>query len=322
MTSSVAVIIPTYNHAHYLAAAIESSLKQTPPPREVIVVDDGSRDDPAAVTALYPSVKLIRQENQGLAAARNTGMRASSSQYLVFLDADDQLLPDALAKQLELFAEHPDCGMVYGSYCYVDAVTREITNATPFPPGEDPFATFLRCNCIGMHATVMYRRDRLEAAGAFDPTLRACEDYDVYLRMARDYAIAARPDMMAEYWQHDGNMSRDSAMMLRSVLGVLRRYRSAADERPEWRAAVREGEARWIRFYADTWLTTLLANRRAAAIMPLLGQAVGITKIAPRALPASAMRMAIGHARQMAGAARSALRRRLTQRAGGPNGPA
>lgn len=322
MSSSVAVIIPTYNHAHYLAAAIESALGQTTPPREVIVVDDGSKDDPAAVTARYPSVKLVRQENQGLSAARNTGMRASSSEYLVFLDADDQLLPDALAKQLELFAEHPDCGMVYGAYCYVDAVTREISSVALFPPGEDPFATFLRCNCIGMHATVMYRRDRLEAAGAFDPGLRACEDYDTYLRMSRDYAIAARPDVMAEYWQHDGNMSRDSAMMLRSVLSVLRRYRSAADERPEWRAAVRDGEARWVRFYADTWLMTFLANRRAAKIGPLLGQAVGISKIAPRALPASVMRMAVGNARQAARTARAALRRSRAQRAGGPNGPA
>lgn len=252
MAARVAVIIPTYNHAHYLAAAIDSALAQTVPPAEVIVVDDGSRDDPAAVTARYPTVKLIRQENQGLSAARNTGMRAADSEYLVFLDADDQLLPDALAKQLELFAQHPDCGMVYGSYCYVDAVTREITPAPLFPPGEDPFATFLRCNCIGMHATVMYRADRLEAVGAFDASLRACEDYDAYLRMSRNYAIAARPEMMAEYWQHDQNMSRDTAMMLRSVLGVVRRYRAAADERPEWRTAVREGEARWIRFYSDT----------------------------------------------------------------------
>ncbi|MBS0490533.1 MULTISPECIES: glycosyltransferase family A protein [unclassified Phenylobacterium] len=322
MAARVAVIIPTYNHAHYLAAAIDSALAQTVPPAEVIVVDDGSRDDPAAVTARYPTVKLIRQENQGLSAARNTGMRAADSEYLVFLDADDQLLPDALAKQLELFAQHPDCGMVYGSYCYVDAVTREITPAPLFPPGEDPFATFLRCNCIGMHATVMYRADRLEAVGAFDASLRACEDYDAYLRMSRNYAIAARPEMMAEYWQHDQNMSRDTAMMLRSVLGVVRRYRAAADERPEWRTAVREGEARWIRFYSDTWLMNLLENRKAAGLAPLMRQAVGITQISPRALPASAARMAIANTRRRVQSARSALRRRLAQRAGGPNGPA
>jgi len=322
MSASVAVIIPTYNHAHYLAAAIESALGQTAPPSEVIVVDDGSRDDPAAVTAAYPSVKLIRQENQGLSAARNTGMRAASSEYLVFLDADDQLMPDALAKQLELFAQHPDCGMVYGSYCYVDAVTRQITPVSVFPPGEDPFATFLRCNCVGMHATVMYRADRLEAVGAFDASLRACEDYDTYLRMSRNYAIVARPEMMAEYWQHDQNMSRDTAMMLRSVLGVVRRYRTAADERPEWRAAVRDGEARWIRFYSDTWLMNLLANRKAAGLAPLMRQAIGITRIAPRALPASAARMAISNAREGLRSARSAFRRRRAQRAGGPNGPA
>ena len=78
MAARVAVIIPTYNHAHYLAAAIDSALAQTVPPAEVIVVDDGSRDDPAAVTARYPKVKLIRQENQGLSAARNAGAAVGS----------------------------------------------------------------------------------------------------------------------------------------------------------------------------------------------------------------------------------------------------
>ena len=128
--------------------------------------------------------------------------------------------------------------------------------------------------------------------------------------------------MMAEYWQHDQNMSRDTAMMLRSVLGVVRRYRAAADERPEWRTAVREGEARWIRFYSDTWLMNLLENRKAAGLAPLMRQAVGITQISPRALPASAARMAIANTRRRVQSARSALRRRLAQRAGGPNGPA
>ncbi len=92
--------------------------------------------------------------------------------------------------------------------------------------------------------------------------------------------------------------------------------------RPEWRTAVREGEARWIRFYSDTWLMNLLENRKAAGLAPLMRQAVGITQISPRALPASAARMAIANTRRRVQSARSALRRRLAQRAGGPNGPA
>ncbi len=82
MNASVAVVIPTHNHAHFLAAAIDSVLAQTVPPAEVIVVDDGSRDDPAKVTRHYPLVKLIQQSSQGVSAARNAGVAAAASEYL------------------------------------------------------------------------------------------------------------------------------------------------------------------------------------------------------------------------------------------------
>lgn len=312
MSSTVAVIIPTYNSAHYLAAAIESALGQTSPPHEIIVVDDGSRDDPAAVTAAYPSVKLLRQTNQGVSAARNTGVAAATSDYLVFLDADDQLLPETLAKNLEQFAAHPDCGMVYGSYYYVDAQTRKITDYTFMPPGEDPFATLLRGNCIGMVAAVMFRRDVYQAVGGFDASQRASEDYDLYLRIARRYGVVGRPDVMTEYWQHGGNASRDNAFMLRWVLDVLRRYRDDAQARPEWRAAIRQGEANWVRFYADTWVANLRTGG-VAQLGPLMKQALGITRIAPTALARSAVRAAKWEARLKVRRVRRALRDRSAQ---------
>src|SRR5690348_130160 len=112
----VSVVITTYNHARFLGEAIESVLAQTVPPFEVIVVDDGSTDDPAAVVRRYPQLRLIRQRNQGLAAARNTGWRASGGSYLVFLDADDRLLPNALAANLRRLAEWPECAFAYGAY--------------------------------------------------------------------------------------------------------------------------------------------------------------------------------------------------------------
>src|SRR3712207_4601210 len=104
----VSIVIPCYNQAHFLGEAIESVLAQTYPHFEVVVVDDGSTDNTEAVAARYPGVRCIRQENQGLAAARNTGIRRSNGSYLVFLDADDRLLPNALEVGLKHLKEHPE----------------------------------------------------------------------------------------------------------------------------------------------------------------------------------------------------------------------
>ena len=105
---SVAVIIPTYNHARYLADAISSAIAQTRPADEIIVVDDGSTDNPATVVDRFPGVHFIQQENRGRSAARNAGLRTCTSSHVVFLDADDRLLPNAIEDGLSCAAEHPD----------------------------------------------------------------------------------------------------------------------------------------------------------------------------------------------------------------------
>ena len=92
----VSVVIPSYNHARYLGAAVESVMAQTVRDVEIVIVDDGSTDDTREVAARYPQAKYIYQPNQGLSAARNTGIKHSSGRFLVFLDADDLLLPHAL----------------------------------------------------------------------------------------------------------------------------------------------------------------------------------------------------------------------------------
>src|SRR4029450_4466979 len=108
------VIIPCYNQAHFLHEAIESALAQTYSHREILVVDDGSTDDTAKVTAGYAMVRYIRQENSGVSAARNTGLKQSRSEYLVFLHADDRLLPEALEIGVNYLREHPDCAFAAG----------------------------------------------------------------------------------------------------------------------------------------------------------------------------------------------------------------
>src|SRR5262245_20343133 len=167
-TSPVSIVITTYNHARFLPEAIESALAQTFRPCEVIVVDDGSSDDPGSVVSRYPQVQLIHQSNQGLSAARNTGWQAAHGRYVVFLDADDRLLPEALASNLQRFHERPECAFVYGSYFYVDASGKQ-RNAPPTALiGDDAYAAFLKGNCVTMNAAVMYRRDLLEEVCGFD----------------------------------------------------------------------------------------------------------------------------------------------------------
>ncbi len=265
----VSVVIPTYNHAHFLGEAIESAQAQAGVPTEVIVVDDGSEDDPAAVVRRYPGLRLIRQENSGLSAARNTGWRNATGRFVRFLDADDRLMPNALHTNLQCFAASPRYGFVYGGYRFIGADGRVGKRASFVEIGSDPFESFLRGNVIGMHATVMYRRDVLEEAGGFDPRLRACEDYDLYLRISRLHPVAFTRDCIAEYRIHDGNMSRDLPFMLHWALSVLDKQRPAIVGRPEYLAAYRDGVRGWRRFYAEQQLRRAWHERRPASIRDL-----------------------------------------------------
>src|SRR5215212_9805350 len=112
----VSIIIPCYNQAYFLGEAIDSILAQGYPHFEIVVVDDGSTDNTAEVAARYLEVRCIRQDNRGQASARNTGLHQSRGSYLVFLDADDRLLPSALQEHLECMKEHPERAFVSGHY--------------------------------------------------------------------------------------------------------------------------------------------------------------------------------------------------------------
>ena len=116
--SRLSVIIPSYNRAAFLPEAIESLLSQTYPEFEIVVVDDGSTDETKEVCDRYPTVQYIYQNNQGVSAARNTGIRASKGEYLLFLDSDDCLLPKAVEIGLNCINAHPEVGFVFGSYIF------------------------------------------------------------------------------------------------------------------------------------------------------------------------------------------------------------
>lgn len=249
-SDSVSVVIPSHGHGHYLAEAIESVLAQSHLPLEIIVVDDGSPDDTAEVASAYPSVRLLRQSRAGLAAARNRGLEAVRSRYVAFLDADDVLLPDALLAGWRAFGERPEAAFVAGAHRRVDGAGRPLPRpAAPRLGDEDPYLAFLRGNWVGMHAAVLYRTDVVVREGGFCGELPACEDYDLYLRIARDRPVHQHDAVVAEYRIHGANMSADVPLMLGSVLAVLGRQLPHVVDVPQREQALREGLHNWSRYY-------------------------------------------------------------------------
>src|SRR5436190_4105786 len=268
--ANVGVVITTYNHAHFLGKAIESVLAQTEAAAEIIVVDDGSIDDAAGVVARYDSVRLLRQANQGLAVARNAGLAAIKTDKVIFLDADDRLFPNAVAAGLGCFARAQECGFVYGGYRQISLNGQRHIDNHYRAIGTEPYLDLLRCNVVGMHGAVMYDTAKLIKSGGFDPTLRRCEDYDVYLRMSRLFPVASHPQLVAEYFWHGGNMSANHREMLDWVLQVHHQQLPHAAENPEAADAWRDGQRRWRDVYVGQLLTEArrhwAAHHRTAAI--------------------------------------------------------
>ena len=241
----VSVVIPCYRQAHFLDEAIESVLAQSYPHFELVVVDDGSDDNTAAIAGTYPGVRYIRQRNAGLSAARNTGLRHSLGKYLVFLDADDRLLANALEAGLQCFTSHPESAFVYGHSRFVrfDGSPMRGRPQQPVNVDGDYYLALLRGAPIMAPASVMYRREIFELVGGFDPSLSPAADYDLYYRIARQFPVHCHEQTIVEFRRHDANMTRDFDVMLKYNLTAFRaqrRYvRRSAERREAYQAGIR-----------------------------------------------------------------------------------
>jgi len=250
MNRLVSIIIPCYNQGHFLGEAIESVLRQTYRHFEVIVVDDGSTDDTAEVAARYRQVRCIRQENEGVSAARNTGLGESRGRYVVFLDADDRLLPNALELGVDCLRACPDCAFVFGQRRYIE------TDGSPLPTSEQPcvdtehYVALLRWCFMSVGAEI-FRRSVLESVGGFNVALPASEDYELYLRIARTHPIRCHSNVVVECRKHGQNVSRDYGLMLSSGISVVRSQRPyvAGDKMRE--SAYEAGLQRLRRHYGE-----------------------------------------------------------------------
>lgn len=222
MSGDVSVVIPVYNRADLLPRSIESVLAQTCPARETIVVDDGSGDGSADVASRYDgAVRVIRQQNQGVAAARNAGIRAASGEWVAFLDADDALLPQAIASNLACATAHPEAGVIYGDAVVVDPEGRtESLFLDGKPPAEGwVFDRLLNSGFINCSA-VMVRRHALLEAGLFRAGMRHAEDYELWLRLARRCEFARVPGPIAIYYRQPSGLSLNHLGMARGEVSI------------------------------------------------------------------------------------------------------
>ena len=235
----VSLIIATFNHARFLGAAIDSALAQTLGAVDVIVVDDGSTDDTPAVLARYAGrVRVLRQPNRGLAAARNAGLAAARGTYVAFLDADDVMAPTKLAAQLEMLERSPTIGWTYCDVLIETVATRTtVTASERFGYAARAldgwlFPELIHGNFIPAIAP-MIRRTALDAAGGFDERLTALEDWDMWLRLSLIAEARYTPAVLVTYRIRPGGMSEDRARMDRNrfcVLDKINRTRPVALE--------------------------------------------------------------------------------------------
>jgi glycosyltransferase involved in cell wall biosynthesis len=224
---SVSLVIAAFNHARLLGEAIDSALAQTLGGVEIIVVDDGSTDDTPSLLARYADrVRVIRQDNRGLSAARNTGLAAARGTYVAFLDADDVLAPTKLAEQRSVLERAPTLGWTYCDVRIETVATgAAVTASERFGYATRPrdgwiFPELVHGNFIPAIAPLV-RRTALEAAGGFDESLTALEDWDLWLRLSLIAEARYTPAVLATYRVQPHGMSADRSRMDRNRFRVL-----------------------------------------------------------------------------------------------------
>jgi len=236
----VTVIIPAFQSGRFIETAVASVVAQSMHSWECIVVDDGSTDDTAgrvrAAAAQEPRIRLLSQDNRGLPAARNAGLRAARGEFIQFLDADDRIAHTKLARQLALLVADPSLDLVHGEARYFDDEHPERLRRTIGPAdrvglpaisgrGEPLVARLLRGNIMVVEAPLVRRR-LLDAVGAFDEGQRYLEDWDLWLRCAlAGAAFLFDPGEAGHSFVrvHASSMSADRREMLRAEFELRRR---------------------------------------------------------------------------------------------------
>lgn len=221
----ISVVVPTYNSKQTILETINSVLEQTFTDFELIVINDGSTDNTLELLENIKDtrLKIYSYDNGGLSAARNRGIVRSTGEFISFVDADDLWTKDKLELQFQALQNNPQAGVAYSwTICMGN-------DGSSFHPGvSESFAgnvypNLLVCNFIGSGSNVLIRKEAIESVGYFDETLKSCEDWDYWLRLAPKYDFVVVPQPQIIYRLSSGAMS--------SKLDVMQKYQNLVLER-------------------------------------------------------------------------------------------
>ena len=233
MRAQIDVVIPAFNAKAYLTETLQSVAQQGDVLAQIIVVNDGSTDHTAACVRQFAgahpqmNIVLVEQANLGLSAARNTGIRKSTAPYIAFLDADDLWQAHKLDTQLQLFLSSvdPKLGVVYTGYSLISESSAPLSANTRLVAPKvrgDVYQALLRGNFIsGSGSSVLIKREVMDVVGGFDEKLHASEDWDMWLRIARQFHFDFVDKPLVAIRVHAKNMQKDRLRMLSAELMML-----------------------------------------------------------------------------------------------------
>jgi glycosyltransferase involved in cell wall biosynthesis len=247
---TISVVIPTFDRAHLLPRALDSVFAQERPADEVIVVDDGSRDETATLVRRdYPRARLLRTPHRGVSAARNAGAAVARGSWLAFLDSDDAWLPEKLAAQEAALEAAPDAVLVHADEIWIRNGVRVNPRRRHAKRGGWIFQDCLPL-CVISPSAALVRRSTFDAVGAFDEGLPACEDYDLWLRITSRHPVlfVDRP-LLVKHGGHDDQLSRTTEALDRYRIRALTKILASGHLGPEDRRAAARTLCEKIRVY-------------------------------------------------------------------------
>ena len=231
---TASIVIAAYNASAFIQQTLDSVLAQTFTDYETIVVNDGSVDTPELERILesHPlPIVYISQQNKGVSAARNAGIKVAKGKFYAQLDSDDQWEPDYLAVQVRFLTERPDIGLVYpNAIIFGDSsdVGLEYMKICP-SEGEVSFESLIEERCIVL-TCVTARMSVIRSVGMFDEALRSCEDFDLWLRIIKNGGrISYHRQVLARYRRHLGSLSSDRVWMTSNLLAVMEKTAKRSD---------------------------------------------------------------------------------------------
>lgn len=240
---TISVIIPTYNRAHLIARAIKSVLSQSYQDIELIIIDDGSFDNTEMIIKQFQEsdkrIKyIIHDKNKGGSAARNTGIKAANGEYIAFLDSDDEWLLEKLERQMRIFeSSSPETGIVYTGIIYIDEMNEDNNLKYTIPKKRGSiYEDLLVNNWVGTTSTIMIRKECFEKSGLFDESLPGCQDWEMWIRLAKEYQFDFVKDPLIKYYHHNIHNDRitiDLESKINGINMVINKFHSEFALRPK-----------------------------------------------------------------------------------------